>query len=105
MARLPTPLACSPAQTNKRVTTVCQLGTVFAYVLAKLPLRPAPPLDCRPFPKLLECAKHCVTERAAQKQQHRSACQSSGGFLVKFAVLGVCLVFALRAVFKERVKL
>lgn len=29
-ARPPAPLACSTAQTNKRVTLVCQLGTVFA---------------------------------------------------------------------------
>jgi hypothetical protein len=55
-ARPPAPLACSPAPTNKRVTLVCQLGTVFAYVLAKRLLCPALLLDCRPFPKLLECA-------------------------------------------------
>lgn len=41
----------------------------------------------------MECAEHCVTERSAQKQQHRSACQSSRGFLVNFAVLGVCVRF------------
>jgi hypothetical protein len=74
-------------------------GTVFAYVLAKRSLYPALLLDCRPFPKFLECAEHCITERSAQKQQHRSACQSSRGSLVNFAVLGACLVFALRAVF------
>jgi hypothetical protein len=58
-----------------------------------------------PFPKLLECAEHCITERSAQKQHRRSTCQSSRGFHVNFVVLNVCLVFALRAAFEERMKL
>lgn len=101
-ARPPAPLACSPAPTNKRVTLVCQLGTVFAYVLAKQSLCPALLLDCRPFPKLLECAEHCITERSALKQQHRSACHSSRGSLVNdlclwtslFSVFVLCSLYA-----------